>query len=271
MLKGVLLRHNDFESDHVGTRNVHVWLPEAYDAGGDPLPVLYMQDGQNLFEPEFSFAGVTWGVAETVSRLIEEEGLPPLIVVGIWNTSKRIPEYMPERPMADWADPRALKRFGTTWGDEPCSDGYLRFMVDELKPFIDDEYNTASDRDSTWLMGSSMGGLISLYALCEYPAVFGAACCLSTSWTVGGRVMIRYLERHLPESGAHRLYFDYGVEAQIARYEALQNAVNRLVRRRKYRRDEDWITRRFPGAAHDEAAWKERVDVPLRFLLERNP
>lgn len=269
-MRGVLVDYPTVESRHVDARRVQVWLPETYEEVG-PLPVLYMQDGQNLFEPEHSFAGVTWGVGEAVDQLYRQAGLGPVIVVGIWNTPRRIPEYMPERPLREWADPRLLQRFEKTYGGAPVSDGYLRFLVEELKPRIDREYRTLKGPETSWLMGSSMGGLISLYGLCEYPEVFSAACCLSSSWTIGGRVLLRYLERNLPDPGGHRLYFDYGVEAQIARYEALQHAVNRLVRRKGYRRDENWMTKRFPGAAHDEAAWKARVDVPLRFLTESHP
>ncbi len=263
---GRIVRHTDFASKHVDSRHIEVWVPP--DQGTKPLPVLYMQDGQNLFHGQDSFAGVTWGVAETLTRLIEEESLPAAIVVGIWNTRRRIPEYMPQRPLDDWADPSILNRFSKTYGGKPSSDAYLKFMVEELKPFIDREYQTRPGADSTWLMGSSMGGLISLYAACEHPSVFSAACCLSTSWTVGGRVMIRYLERTLPSPATHKLYFDYGSEAQIARYERLQQAANRVLSRGGYRREKNWMTRRFPGAAHDEAAWRARLDVPLRFLLE---
>lgn len=265
-MSGIIKRHADFTSKHVRKRHVEVWLPD--DSGNGPLPVLYMQDGQNLFHSEDSFAGVTWGVSETAARLQTEESLPPMIVVGIWNTRHRIPEYMPQKPLAEWADPSVLTRFAKTYGGEPCSDNYLRFLVEELKPFIDREYDTLPDAANSWLMGSSMGGLISLYGACEYPEVFSAACCLSTSWTIAGRVMIRYLERSLPDPASHKLYFDYGSEAQIARYERLQLAANRIVARGGYRRDVNWMTRRFPGAAHDEAAWKERLDVPVRFLLE---
>ena len=267
-MTGLLDDLGEVTSDHVGPRRVQVWVPE--EATG-PLPVLYMQDGQNLFEPEKAFAGVTWGVTEALSKLSNEEGFGSAIVVGIWNTPSRIPEYMPERPLSEWADPRLLSRFSKTYGGAPSSDRYLRFMVDELKPMIDDAYDTVPGPEGCWLMGSSMGGLLSLYALCEYPSVFSAACCLSTSWTVAGRVMLRYLEQYLPDPSSHRLYFDYGVEAQIARYEALQNSANRLLKRKGYRREKNWMTRRFPGAAHDEAAWKARVDVPLRFLLESRP
>ncbi|MFT5143856.1 MAG: putative alpha/beta superfamily hydrolase [Rhodothermales bacterium] len=267
-MKGDLRRHADFGSEFVDSRHVEVLLPPGYDGFDTAYPVLYMQDGQNLFEPKHSFAGVTWGVQETMRRLTDEEGLAGAIVVGIWNSKHRISEYMPQRPMEEWADPRALKRFEATYGGKPSSDAYLRFIVQELKPFIDKTYRTLHGRDHTWLMGSSMGGLVSLYAICEHPEVFSGAACLSTSWTVGSRVMLRYLERRLPKAGHVRLYFDYGVEAQIARYEALQNSVNRLMQRSGYTREGDWMTRRFPGAAHDEAAWKLRLDVPVRFLLQ---
>jgi len=266
-VKGKLVRYDNFASEFVTPRNVDIWVPQGYGRKKKRYPVLYMHDGQNLFDPELSFAGVDWGVAKTASRLFSQEHLPEMIVVGVWNTRLRISEYMPEKPMKEWADPRTLKRFEKTYGAGPNSDRYLAFLVNELKPFVDTEYRTIAGQKGTLLMGSSMGGLISLYAACEYPEVFGGAACLSTSWTVGGRVVLRYLERHLPRPGKHRFYFDYGSESQIARYESLQKTVNRTLRRAGYRRDEDWMTQKFPGAAHDEAAWRERLDVPIRFLL----
>jgi predicted alpha/beta superfamily hydrolase len=265
--EGRPVRYEQFSSDHVAPRNVDVLLPESYTGSSRRYPVLYMHDGQNLFEPELSFSGVDWGVQRTLSRLYDEEGLRQVIVVGIWNTPSRIPEYMPERPLRDWADPRMLARFQKTYGARPQSDAYLKFLVDELKPFIDKHYRTVAGRDATWIMGSSMGGLVSLYAACEYPEVFGSAASLSTSWTIGGRVMLRYLERKLPRPDGHRFYLDYGSEAQIARYESLQKTVNRALRTAGYRRDANWMTRRFPGASHDESAWRDRLDIPLRFFL----
>ena len=269
-VEGRLERYAPFAAASVAPRNVDVWLPPGYDTEPERrYPVIYAHDGQNLFVPELSFSGVDWGVDETLSRLVVEDEAEAAIVVGVWNTAARIAEYMPERPMAEAHQPRLAERFAEKYGQPPASDAYLRFLVHELKPFVDGAYRTRPDLPSTALMGSSMGGLISLYALCEHPAVFGAAACLSTSWTVGGRVMVPYLRRAVPAPGVHRVYFDYGVEAHIGRYEFYQRKVDFVFDQQGYTRGVDRQTRRFPGAEHSEAAWRARLDVPLRFLLQR--
>lgn len=265
---GRIDRHEKFAATLVLARTVDVWLPASYSENrGERYPVLYMHDGQNLFYPEISFSGVAWGVDRTLGRLTQEEGSAEAIVVGIWNSPNRILEYMPQRPLEALGTPALRERFSDTYGGNPRSDAYLDFVVRELKPFIDSTYRTLPKAESTLIMGSSMGGLVSLYALCEYPDVFGSAGCLSTSWTVAGQIMLQYLQTTLPEAGRHRLYFDYGVEAQIARYENLHRSVDQIVNRAGYRRGRDWISIRFPGEPHSESAWRDRFDVPARFFF----
>ena len=265
---GHIERIEDFPSQWVDVRHVDVWLPEGYSAASEKTyRVIYAQDGQNLFVGEHAFAGVSWQIHHAMNRLHEEEGISPAIIVGIWNTEKRIPEYMPERPVARFARTSVVERFVDTYGSIPLSDRYLTFITRELKPRIDRAYRTRTGPEDTFLIGSSMGGLFSLYAACEYPSYFGGAACLSTSWTVPGRIMTRYLEYRLPEPGNHRFYFDFGSEALIRRYEGFQNRVDRLLAKRGYRAGVDWMTRRFPGDPHSESAWRDRVDIPLRFLL----
>jgi predicted alpha/beta superfamily hydrolase len=147
------------------------------------------------------------------------------------------------------------------------SDAYLRFLVDELKPAIDARYRTLPGPADTVVMGSSMGGLISLYAVAEYPQVFGAAGAVSTHWPAADGAMVEWLGRHLPDPATHRLYFDYGTATLDAGYAPYQEAMDVLLRQAGYREGENWRTLRFEGAEHNEAAWKARVDEPLRFLL----
>lgn len=266
---GHIERMENFASQWVENRPVDVWLPPGYSAADDRrYPVIYAHDGQNLFDADHAFAGTAWQIDRALSRLALEEGIGPAIVVGIWNTKNRIPEYMPQRPVARFARPSVVERFVATYGSVPLSDRYLTFIVRELKPRIDRSYRTLDDRDHTFLLGSSMGGLVSVYGLCEYPTYFGGAACLSTSWTLPGRIMTRYLEYALPAPGANRFYFDFGDEALIRRYEGFQNRVDRLLRSAGFEAGTDWLTRRFPGEPHSESAWRGRVDVPLRFLLE---
>ncbi len=140
-------------------------------------------------------------------------------------------------------------------------------MVEELKPFVDRSYRTLPGQEHSLLLGSSMGGMISAYALCEYPELFAGAACLSTHWPAGAGKMIDYLADQLPDPHRHRFYFDFGTETADAQYEPFQRQVDAVLRRKGYLEGQNWITRKFPGAEHSERAWRERLDVPLRFLL----
>jgi predicted alpha/beta superfamily hydrolase len=147
-------------------------------------------------------------------------------------------------------------------------DPYLKFIVQELKPFIDSSYWTLPAMADTFLMGSSMGGMVSAYALCEYPEVFGGAACLSTHWPAVQGKMANYLADRLPDPQSHRLYFDYGTETVDAQYEPFQRVVDDVLRAKGYVEGNDWVTRKFCGEDHSEQAWRRRVDIPLRFLLK---
>ena len=265
---GTLNRHADFASRFVEPRHVDVWLPPGCAAEeGRRFPVIYMHDGQNLFDPTLAYTGVDWGLDEVIVHLAGGGKIAEVIVVGIWNTPRRKQEYMPQKPAEGPEGHRVRAQLAEEYGGEPLSDRYLRFLVEEVKPFVDAMYRTLPERESTFIMGSSMGGLISLYALCEYPEVFAAAGCLSTHWPAGEGVMVEYLRRALPRPGKHRVYFDHGTETLDATYEAYQRRVDKLMRAARYREGVDWITRKFPGAEHTERAWQERVHIPLQFLL----
>lgn len=267
----------EVSSAYVDARRIDVWLPPGYrDDGTERYAVIYMHDGQNLFRPGMAFGGEEWGIDETLSRLMAEKIIPGVIVVGIWNTPKRFREYQPDKFWRYLTDDSLKHKLETEYGGTPLADAYLKFMADELKPVIDGRYHTLPEPDHTFIMGSSMGGLISIYALAEYPQVFGGAACLSTHWPVSlavtdpliGQAMCRYLETALPAPGKHKIYFDYGTETLDARYEPFQQQVDAVLRRRGYTPGSDWLTRKFEGAAHNEKAWRERADIPLKFLLK---
>lgn len=262
---GTLKRHPDFVSRFVAARNIDVWLPPGYD-GKHPLPVIYMQDGHNLFDPAVSNGGEVWAMDRTVTRLAGDGVIPAAIVVGIWDTARRFREYMPRKPLA-MADEKRQARFARENGGMPLSDAYLRFLIEEVKPLVDRTCLTQADRAHTFIMGSSMGALLSLYALCEYPDVFGGAGCLSTHWPAGDGIMVDYLKTALPQPGRHRIYFDYGTQTLDALYEPYQMRVDKVMRATGCQEDRDWMTRRFEGAEHNERAWRERVKIPLKFLL----
>jgi len=265
-IAGTLVFTREFSSRHIPPRPVAVWLPPGHESAGR-LPVIYMQDGQNLFDPATSAVGVDWGMDEAVTRLAAAQNIGPAMVVGVWNTARRWREYMPARALDMAGDPETTEKFLREQGGLPVSNAYLRFLVEEVKPWVDREYATRPDRTNTLIMGSSMGALLSLYALCEYPDIFGGAGCLSTHWPAGDGMVVDYARAALPAPGRHRIYFDYGTETLDADYAPCQARMDAVMEERGYTPGRDWVTRRFAGDDHSERAWRRRVDIPLAFLL----
>ena len=279
---GTIVDLGVLQSKYADPRRVVVWLPSGYKAHGPKYAVLYMHDGQNLFDKGTAGYGMEWEVDEHLDQLIRDKKVRPTIVVGIWNTPKRLQEYVPSKAFNGL--PAAYrKKVRALYGGDPLSDGYLKFIVRELKPMIDKRFNVKTDRANTAIMGSSMGALISLYAIDEYPQVFGAAGMMSTHWPlvinpdnspvsdedyeVVSSAFERYLAPALPSPATHRLYFDHGSETLDAVYARYQQRVDAIVAKRGYKQDVNWLTRSFPGQKHNEISWASRVDVPLQFLL----
>jgi enterochelin esterase-like enzyme len=277
---GRLIDWEAVTSAHVGPRNVTIWLPPGYDTGSGRHPVLYMHDGQNLFDPARANFG-EWGVDEHLVRLIETGQVRAPIVVGVWNTPLRLREYVPADLMA--ALPAEVRdSLMPMYGGPPLSDAYLRFLVEELKPRIDAEYRTLAGRDDTVIAGSSMGGLISLYAMMKHPEVFGGAGCLSTHWPLrlerleGGaletwreavvQAWSDVIRRGLPDPATHRLYMDRGDETLDQFYAFFQSRIDGVIRAEGWG-PERFRTLVFPTAEHNEKSWNSRLEVPLTFLL----
>jgi predicted alpha/beta superfamily hydrolase len=264
---GQIERYADFVSQHIAPRHVDVWCPPGYAESARRYPVIYMHDGQNLFDPTLAFIGVDWGMDEAITRLMADGTFGGAIVVGIWSSPERSRDYMPQKPLLLSASPAPLTEFSAERGGPPRSDAYLRCLVNEVKPLIDARYRTLPEREHTAVMGSSMGGLVSLYAICEYPAVFGLAGCLSTHWPIGGTSLVDYFGAALPPAAGHRIYFDYGTATLDASYEPYQLRMDALMARAGYVLGQSWLTEKFEGAEHSERAWRARVDIPLRFLF----
>lgn len=272
-----------FPSKLVEDRNIDVWLPANYD-GKRRCAVLYMQDGQMLFDSTTTWNHQAWDVDNVVTRLQQAGQLQDVIVVGVWNAgARRHPNYFPQKPFEqltaagrDTVQQQLRRSSGSAEAFQPNSDAYLRFLVTEVKPMIDSKYRVYTDARHTFVAGSSMGGLISLYAICEYPKVFGGASCLSTHWpgtfTLANNPMpaafLRYLRTNLPDPRTHKLYFDCGDQTLDALYPVIQRQADALVQERGYTA-RNWQTRYVPGADHSERAWRRRLDQPLRFLLGR--
>lgn len=262
------IRWENHPSRYIDPRHIDIWLPPSYHTQPEiHYPVLYMHDGQNLFNKKEAFAKVDWGVVPAMNRLLREGKVRETIIVGIWNTEKRFQELLPWKPLSETKRGQFLYQKHQHEMGEVYSDGYLKYLVEEIKPQIDVQFRTLSGQSDTFVMGSSMGGLISLYAICEYPQVFGGAGCVSTHWPILKQLMINYLKAHLPDPVTHKIYFDFGTEGLDTDYEPYQIKVDRVMLKGGYQEGVNWLTRKFVGDSHHESYWRKRVHIPLRFLL----
>ena len=278
---GTIQRAENFPSKYVAARNIDIWLPANYDAK-KKYAVLYMHDGQNLYDSNTTWNHQSWDIDDVLDKLMQAQTIQDVLVVGIWNGQQsRHAEYFPQKPHEglfpaekDSITTELQRAARTKEGFTPISDKYLQFLVGELKPYIDSTYSTYTDRAHTFIAGSSMGGLISLYAICEYPKVFGGAACFSTHWpgTFGvdnnpvPEAFVRYMRNHLPDPSSHRLYFDYGDQGLDALYPPLHTKVDAVMKAKGFS-EKNWITRYFPGENHSEQAWNKRLHIPMLFLL----
>jgi enterochelin esterase-like enzyme len=282
VVAGKIQRHENFPSRYITARNVDVWLPENYDTA-KKYNVLYMHDGQMLFDPATTWNKTSWDADDVISTLLRENKIKDLILVGVFNGGDtRHADYFPQKAfeLLTQAERDSIYSAGRSNGASVFnkytvqSDNYLRFLVKELKPFIDSAYSTYTDRDHTFIAGSSMGGLISLYAICEYPAIFGGAACLSTHWpgifamdnNPIPDVFLQYMNAHLPDPATHKIYFDYGDATLDAFYPPLQKKADAVMKSKGFSAN-NWMTKYFPGENHSEIAWHKRLHIPLTFLL----
>jgi len=279
-LSDTIIHFEQFSSKWVMPRNIDVWLPPTYSKDqSSRYPVLYMHDGQNIFSSQKSGSPVKWDVDLAVKSLLDQHKIVELIVVGIWNTPLRFREYAPQDPLASLAEDSLKAVITKIYGGESIANDYLKFIVEELKPFIDSHFRTITQSEHTFIMGSSMGGLISIYAICKYPNIFGGAGCVSTHWPFIfpkqfnpdiSKMMTDYLQQYLSEPLRHKIYFDHGTETLDALYEPYQQEVDKVMRSHRYVQGTNWLTKVFPGADHSEKAWKNRVEIPLTFFLSNN-
>jgi len=253
---GDIRSHPAFPSRFVRARDVLVFLPPGYDTDSTArYPVLYFHDGNNVFDAATSFLGIEWGVDETAGQLLRDGRVRPFIAVAVANTPDRVAEYT---PAADRA------RGGGRAAD------YARFLVQELKPFIDAHYRAAPGPGTTGAVGSSLGGIVSLYLGLEHPEVFGLVGCLSPAARWAERDIVR---RTAAGHGVHgRVWVDIGsLEGRDAeaREQALGDAraLRDALLARGYREGVNLHYEEVAGAVHDERAWAARIDRVLVFLL----
>jgi len=255
------LRLHEFRSRVFrNTRFLRVWLPPGYDDAGNSgryYPVLYLNDGQNLFEAATSFTGIEWQVDETAERLIGEGAVPPLIIVGIDNATKdRIREYMPHRSI----HPMMLRVQGRFYPD---------FLMKEVMPFVERNYRVATGPENTGLGGSSLGALIALYTVMARPGVIGRLLLESPSLWASHRQAIK--ESRSVRSWPERIYVAAGT-AEAASAELSRTVVDdarelAAILRRLVLSEKRLRLVIKDGAGHNEAAWAERFPEALQFLF----
>ncbi len=250
-----------FESKLLGdSRPILIWLPPSYSTEpGRRYPVLYMHDGNNLFDARTAFGGVEWQVDETSETLIQQGLMEEIIVVGIYNSIARLDEYTPT----------TCQHHGGGRGRE-----YLRFMVEELKPFINQRYRTITDPNKTGIMGSSLGGLISLWAGFEYPEEFGLIGSVSPSLWWDHRYM---LKKYMPSKSpsGQKIWLDMGTREGMNRKgvsTALQDTrdMDKLLTSLGFVQGKNLFYFEHQGAYHNEASWASRLHMPLLYFYGLN-
>ena len=252
--------HRGFPSVYLpDKRDLIVYLPPGYEQHPNPsspartYPVLYLQDGQNLFDGRTSFIpGRTWEVREHADAAIRAGEVEPLIIVGIYNTERRLAEYTHER---DW-------QMG---GGEGAQYGLT--LTREILPFIASQYRVRTDRDSTGLGGSSLGGLVSLYLGLRYATWFGKLAVLSPSVWWNHKSILGYVNEHAPAIWDRpKLWLDVGDKEGRRTLHDVET-LNRRLKANHWKPGETLHFEKVHNGTHDEASWARRVRPMLRFLF----
>ncbi|MDT8346873.1 MAG: alpha/beta hydrolase-fold protein [Flavobacteriaceae bacterium] len=266
----------DFKT--IPPRDVLIWQPDTTAFSG-PYRLLLMHDGQMLLDSAKTWNKQAWKVDQTLSRLMLQDSMPPVLLVGVFNIpNRRHSEYFPQKAF-NFLDEQtqdsllelnkvqnsSIAQFGFN------ADNYLAFLVEELIPNITASFPITG---KPIVGGSSMGGLISMYAIAEYPEVFEAAMCLSTHWpgmlpaeeNVVAQAFFDYMKSRIPQAGKHRFYFDFGTETLDRHYPQYQHTVDTIFFNKGFSAD-NFKNLKFEGAEHTEKAWSERLNIPLKFLI----
>lgn len=243
-----LIYHRDMEYPGLKSRDIAVYLPHDYSSEiRIRYPVLYMHDGQNLFDPATSFLGVDWQIDETVDSLIRNNEIQPIIIVGIYNTTDRKREYS-----------------HTNLGKK-----YMEFIIRKLKPFIDQKYRTLPDRENTAVGGSSMGGLISFMLVWEYSNIFSKAICMSPAFKID---TIDYVSIASQSQGIKKnikIYIDNGGIDIDKRLQPGIDEMMELLRKKSFEPGEDFWWYKDKNAPHNEVAWAARFWRPLKYFYKK--
>lgn len=273
-----------------GSMSVWVWLPPGYSRNRTMrFPVLYMHDGQNLFDRRLTGFDQEWQIDEAIPRMVRQGDLREWIVVGVESPRSRYHSLFPEKLLRHLSPEFQERVMKLDSGDPPgplAGDAYLRFVTQVVKRRVDRSFRTLAGPRDTAVMGSSMGGLMAFYAMAEYPDVFGQAAAVSMHVALAsstekgvdhGRIATevagafgQYLKSSRMRPGPNRLYIDHGTGTLDGSYAPYSNAFIPTLAAAGWS-SPDLVFRTFAGAEHNETAWAQRVDIPLAFIDRNDP
>lgn len=277
---GRFLEYRDLVVPGLPDQRLSIWLPPGYDTSATRYRVLYMHDAQNLFDPALSNFNKVWAADTAMMAHAAMRGEDPWIVVGVWSPgADRYRQYMP-KPAYDAASPDLRTRMDAFGNGKPIvSDLYIGWIANTLKPWADRALRTRPGRDDTAIIGSSMGGLISLYAFLEHPETIGRAGCVSTHWPgtnptgVDGvdtemlRIWTDMIESGLGAPDGRKIWFDHGDATLDAFYPPYQDMIDATIGSTAWVRGTHWESRFYPGAEHEENAWARRLPDVFDWVL----
>jgi len=260
-------------------QRLSIWLPPGYDSTNKRYRVLYMHDAQNLFDPAKSNFNKVWAADRAMIGHAEKHETDPWIIIGIWSPGvDRYRQYLPMPAYHNASD--SVRVDMDDYAQGPIvSHHYVDWIAKVLKPWVDRSFKTKSGLDETAIIGSSMGGLISLYAFLKQPSVFGRAGCVSTHWPaiapqkVGGTdpevlaLWRNMITQRLGQPGNRKLWFDHGTATLDAYYPPYQAAIDADMSATNWVRGTHWESRHYPGAEHEENAWAARLPEIFDWVL----
>lgn len=246
-ITGTVKHHTGLKGKGIPDRDIIVWLPPDYGKNNRKhYSVLYMQDGQNIFDPATSSFGVDWRIDETCDSMIKNKIIKPIIVVGIYNTRIRMSEYTP--------------------GAE--GNAYMDFVVNVVKPFIDNNYRTLQGRNNTFIGGSSAGGTISFMLAWNFSEIFSKAICMSPAFKIQNIDVVKEVSENSGKKKELLFYFDNGGKGLEERLQPGIDEMIKILKERGFTKGQDLFWLKDPEAEHNEAAWAKRMPEALKLILK---
>ncbi|MXP47422.1 hypothetical protein GRI43_08515 [Altererythrobacter luteolus] len=280
--EGTIFETGPFAVEGLPDQKLTIWLPPGYATSGRRYPVLYMHDGHNLFDPAQSNFNKVWAADKAIIGLAERGTIEPHIIVGMWpHGEDRYRQYLPQFAAENAAGSLRDSVIEIALGRNIVSARYLEWIADELKPQIDADYRNLTRPPNTAIVGSSMGGIMSCYAIVERPDIFGRAACISSHWPIAlpesaeankaqvDAIWRDWLSEKLGDPDGRRIWMDHGTETLDAYYPPYQTEIEKSFMAAGWNKGTDWRSEQYDGAEHEENAWAERLPEVLGWLLAK--